>query len=156
VQVESQPSQALVHQLNGAGSRIDVATAPVGAVQTAALPPPPGARGSAGRPAAAPAAPAPTDAEEALVPLRLPETVLQGAPDPGTLWIEAGSFGRSDYAARRAAQLADTGARAGSVRSAGQTSYTVRIGPIDSVARADALMQLVVQDGVIDARVVVE
>lgn len=158
VEVDPAPSQALAQQLNGAASRIDVQTAPVGSVQSASLPPPPGFRAAAPRgstPLADPSA-AGFETDEQVVPLHLPEAILQVAPMPGTLWIIAGSFGRAAYARRRAAQLADTGAVTGIVHDAGQTSYTVRIGPIDTIAAADSLMQQVIRDGVSDARVIVE
>ena len=90
------------------------------------------------------------------VPLRLPETVQQVGANPGTLWIDAGHFGRADYAQRRAAQLAGTGAQASRVSSGGQTGYAVRIGPLDSVARADAVLAQVMQAGVMDARIEVQ
>jgi rare lipoprotein A len=156
VQVESAPSQALAHQLNGAAGRLDVQTAPRAAVQEAALPPPPGARGSAGLGGSAASADPAVDPVEESVPLHLPETVLQAAPAPGRLWIDAGHFGRAEYARRRAAQLADAAAFVEVTRGAGQTTYTVRIGPIDTVSEADSLMESVIRDGVSDARVVVE
>jgi rare lipoprotein A len=156
VQVESGPSQALARQLNGGANRIEVATAPRGAVQSDALPPPPGARGSAGRQALLDPAAAASDPAEPAVPSRLPETVISMPPSPVTYWIDAGSFGQPGYARTRAAQLADTGAAQRIVRNGGQTSYTVRIGPIDSVTRVDSLMQQVLRDGVSDAHVVVE
>jgi hypothetical protein len=93
---------------------------------------------------------------EATVPLRLPETVMQMAPAPGRLWIDAGHFGRAEYARRRAAQLVDARAFVVTTSGFGGPTYTVRIGPIDTVTAADSLMQVVVRDGVFDARVVVE
>jgi rare lipoprotein A len=156
VEVEPVPSQALAHQLNGAGSRLDVQTAPVGAVQEAALPPPPGAHGSQAERAVGTNHEAVLDSSEESVPLRLPETVTVVPVSATMLWIDAGNFGQAQYARQRATQLSGAGARVGIVPGSGQTRYTVRIGPIDNVAKADSLMQQVVRDGISDARVVVE
>jgi rare lipoprotein A len=156
VAVETRASQQLARALNGGADRVEVATAPLDAVQSDALPPPPGIRGSAGLQTKRDASIAASDPVEEPVPLHLPATIATGPASPYTYWIEAGSFGQSSYARQRAAQLADTGAIERIVHNGGQTSYTVRIGPIDSVARVDSLMQQVVHDGVSDARVVVE
>jgi rare lipoprotein A len=156
VEVEAGPSTALARQLNSTAGRVEVALAPRTAVQSDALPPPPGARGSAGRQAKPDAAAPASETPEPAVPLRLPEAVMSVSASPVTYWIEAGSFGQGSYASQRAAQLADTGAAERIVRLGRQTSYTVRIGPIDSVARVDSLMQQVVRDGVGDAHVAVE
>jgi len=152
VQVESAPSQALAAALHG--NTLAIETAPLAKVQAESLPPPPGARGVTRAAVAGPAAPA--EEAAAVVPDRLPEQVIQMPASPGTLWIEAGRFGRAEYANRRAAQLAGTGAGVGRVSSGGQTSYTVRIGPLGSVAEADRTLREVIADGVIDARIEVE
>ncbi|MBV9784575.1 MAG: SPOR domain-containing protein, partial [Acidisphaera sp.] len=154
VRVEPGPSHALAEALHA--EPLAVAAAPVGAVQASALPPLAGARQAELRPL--PSGPAPAEQQAATVPsvpLRLPERVVQTVPAPGTLWIEAGSFSRAEFAARRRAQLADTGAQMERAIIDGQPTYSVRIGPYASVAEADGALDRVVRDGVTDARIVV-
>jgi len=157
VQVDGAASHALAEALHGGAPPIEVASAPIGTVQQSALPPPPGARASGGPDAspaqAAPEAPPPP---ALAVPLRLPAVVTQAAPAPGTLWIDAGSFSRAEFANRRRAVLADTGAAVSRALIDGQASYSVRIGPLASVAEADRTLDRVIRDGVVDASIVVE
>jgi rare lipoprotein A len=158
VQIEAVPSQALMEELGAGSAAVAVAPAPVGAVQADFLAPPPGvpvsprARSAlAGRVESGF-----TDVATAPPPLRLPESVLQVPPSPGILWIDAGHFGRMEYANRRAAQLSGTGARVERALIGNTTSFSVRIGPLSSVAQADATLDQVVRSGVTDASIVVE
>lgn len=155
VRVLEMPSRAAAAALGG-GPQLRLATAPVGAVQAASLAPPPGVRGTAGV-APAGAAPAPAQAEAAAVPLRLPERVTQTAPEPGlSLWIDAGRFTNAGPASRRRAALAGLGASTRASRIGRQVFYRVMIGPLGSVAQADAMLDRAMRAGVTDARIVVE
>jgi rare lipoprotein A len=158
VEIEALPSQALMEQLHGGAAAIAVAPAPIGAVQADSLAPPPGVQVSprAGAAGAGRAEAVSTDVANAPPPLRLPETVLQLPPAPGTLWIDAGHFGRMEYASSRAAQLSGTGARVERTLIGNTNSFSVRIGPLSSVAQADATLDQVVRAGVTDASIVVE
>jgi rare lipoprotein A len=158
VQIEAGPSQALMEQLHGGAAALSVVAAPVGAVQADSLAPPPGVAISprAGSAVARPAPASPDAAASGPPPLRLPEAVLLVSPSPGVLWIDAGHFGRADYANRRAAQLSATGARVERSLIGNSSSFSVRIGPLSSVAQADATLDQVVRAGVTDASIVVE
>lgn len=159
IELDPEKSQALAQEAHGGSGGIAIAAAPVGAVQATPLAPPGAAASSQ------PALPAPVASDApgkpdplalAAVPLRLRETVTQVAPQPGTLWIECDSYTHYAYADRERAKLAGLGAqvlRRGS--GAGETD-TVRIGPIASVAEADALLNRVLRSGVGSAQIVVK
>jgi rare lipoprotein A len=139
---------------------LQVATAPKGAIATASLAPPPGAVASdRGRTAAAlPEAPAaPAAAAAAQVPLRLPEQVWQGAPAPGRLYVECGSFSGLQYASIMQAQLVGLGARITTDYYAPrEAAYRVRLGPFDDTASADAALDRALAAGVSDGRIIVD
>jgi rare lipoprotein A len=157
VELDQAPSEALAQQLQGGLGGLKVAAAPVGAVQAVTLPPPPG-MGSAVAPSLsdAPAPRGPDPLAAIAVPLRLPPVVTQTAPAPGTLWVECDTFSSIVYAERERARLAGIGAAI--VRSgAGRTERdTVRIGPIATIAEADAVLNRALGSGVRGARIVVE
>lgn len=152
LEVQEGDSQAAQDVLPGA-PKLALTAAPRGTVEVASLPPPPGARGSAGSlalvlaaaPAAGVAAPA----------MRLPETVRQVAPDPGRLWIDLGSFPTYEFANIRRAAVARLGATVASVLHGRTETFRVTIGPIDDVAQADRLLDQAVAAGIPDAQIVV-
>lgn len=157
-ELDAEKSQALAQELHGGAGRLAIAAAPVGAVQATPLAPP-------GQASAQPTSPAPPDASGrpgpdslalAAVPLRLPETLTQVAPQPGTLWIECDSFTHYAYADRERARLAGLGAQVLRRGIGAGENDTVRIGPIGSVAEADVLLNRVLRSGVGSARIVVE
>jgi rare lipoprotein A len=141
--------------------RIVVAAAPRTAVETEALPPPPGARVAPTTRSATPfPAPPPAPPPVQTASLRtesLPQTLTHGVATPGTLWVQAGAFGSAQNAERMRARLAAVGpARTSPVTSAGRTLYRVRLGPARSVAEADRLLAATVRAGAGDARIVVD
>jgi len=152
-------SRWLVAELKAGDPPLPVAVAPADAVTVEWLPPPAGAKQSSSlrrapegpRPAAAvPVASAP-------VPLRLPEQVTQVAPRPGAFYVEAGAFAGLQYAELLRARLAFLGARTSTSYDAPRDrAYRVRIGPLGSVAEADAILQRTTSAGVADARIVAE
>ena len=75
------------------------------------------------------------------------------AVDPGQLWIDAGRFSGRRYAARVAAITGGFVRQDGLGRS---TIYMVRVGPLPTVAAADAALDQVLSAGVTGARIVVE
>ena len=159
-QVRVQVMEAESRQLAAALAEtvpLAVATAPLAKVGTETLAPPAGAPAAAAPPTVAPASPgvAGRDAP-ASVPLRLPEQVWQGAPAPGMLYIDCGSFTRRQYAGLMAQRLAALGARvlAGTAAPA-EAAYRVRIGPLREVAEADAMLARALQGGAADASIVV-
>lgn len=135
--------------------RLAIETAPRAAVAAESLAPPPGARGASAAPvvpAAAPAAAAPAAARPA--DIALPETVTTGAPRPGQLFVEAGTFSRADAAQRLAARI--PGARIEPFGLRGERQFRVRLGPWSDVAPADAALERTLGSGVSGARILVD
>jgi rare lipoprotein A len=160
VQVEEAESRQLAAELNGGDApHLQIATAPQAAVKTEMLAAPAGAQQAAqARSAAAqPAPPTPTSSPVPSVPLRLPETVTQVVPRSPMLYVEAGSFGRLEYAEILRARLAALGAQTSTSYDAPrERAYRVRIGPLPNLARADAMLDRTLRAGVTDARIIAE
>jgi rare lipoprotein A len=139
------------------GAKIAVAAAPTGSVQTESLTPPAGATQSAGahapaatKPNAAPGPPA--DAP----PLRLPEAVTAVPVRPTVLLIDCGDFSRLEYAEALRVRLAQLGASTTTRYDAPRDrAFMVRIGPLPSVAAAEAMRRRARAAGAVDARIVV-
>jgi rare lipoprotein A len=135
--------------------RLAVASAPRDIVQATDLPPPPGIRQSPARAAAIR-----TDSTDAVpvasFPLRLPETVTQGPPQPGRFWVRLDTFEDYQYAAIQRARLIALNPAIISLRVGRGRQYRVQIGPFDSVPRADAVLDKALGAGIPDARIVVE
>ena len=138
----------------GGEPRMSIAAAPVGSVTSASLPPLAGAREESGHVLSAAPAVSATDAPAPVQ--RLPETVTQGAPRPGRLWVRLDTFQSYEYAAIEQARLAGLSPRIDRIFVGRTESYRVIIGPIGSVAEADAVVDQAVRAGVNDARIVVE
>ncbi len=170
-------SQAAQNALSGA-PKLEIATAPRGAVEAASLAPPPGARGSArgtagsGVPGAGTSdlgtsgpgtsgqqTPGATQGTplgaEAGPAMRLPETVTQVAPERGALWIDLGGFPTYEFANMQRAAVAQLGATIVSEMHGRGEIFKVTIGPIPDVAQADRLLDAAVASGITDARIVV-
>jgi rare lipoprotein A len=141
--------------------RLEIAAAPLGAVERETLAPPPGATQAArvreARPlprAAAASAAAPATA--AITPDRLPERVTRVAAARGTLWIEAATFSRRDMADRQAARLSGLRARVEPQGPRGRQTFRVRLGPFNSVPEADRALEGSIRAGVSEARILVD
>ena len=152
LQVLSGPSQAAAQRVPGAPS-LAIASAPLGAVASASLPPPPGARQESGH--AVVAAVARPDAPDS-VPDAVPEIVTEGPPQPGRLWVRLDTFQSYQYAAVEQARLAGLSPRIERIFAGREESFRVMIGPIGSVAAADAAVEQAIRAGIPDARIVVE
>jgi rare lipoprotein A len=165
IEVVGEPSRALASGLpNTETPPLEIAAAPMAAVERETLAPPPGASqaarvrqarqfpgASGGGPASAGTASAP--------PLRLPERVTRVAASPGQLWIETATFSRRDMADRQAARLAGLRARVdqlGGRGRGGQPSFRVRLGPFATVAEADRALEATLRAGVSEARILVD
>jgi len=151
VQLDTALSHRVVDQIGG--PKLDIKTAPTTLVRAESLPPP----GSAAKPGAATvigaAAPEITGP---LVPERMPEVLHAVAPEPGQLWLRAGSFARFQYANILAAKLAGLGGDVLRSREGRQQVFAVRAGPFATVAEADAALRRALGAGVVDARITVE
>ena len=147
------PSEAAEQRVPGAPN-LPIAAAPLGAVTSASLPPPVGARQENGRaPLAAAAQPSLSAAEPSD---QVPETVTQDQPRPGRLWVRLDTFQSYQYAAIEQARLAGLGPSIEQVFDGREQGFRVMIGPLGSVAAADAAVDQAVRAGIADARIVVE
>jgi rare lipoprotein A len=159
IAVNGEASRALTSGLpNPEAPQVQVAAAPVGAVQREDLAPPPGAA-QAARVRQAPtlpgaglagAGPAPSTAPP---PGRLPEQVTRGWPQPGRLFVETATFSRRDLADRQAARI---GGRVEAIGPRNSQSFRVRIGPLPNVADADRALERTLRSGVSEARILVD
>jgi rare lipoprotein A len=153
VVLDGNASRAAIEGLAGQTAPLPIATAPVGRVERESLAPPEGARGvtQAVQTTPRPEAVTATTTRE---PERLPEQVIQGAPSPGRIWLEAGRFFRRDLAQAQAARI---GGRAEPLGPPGrQQQWRVRAGPYASIAEADAALARALAMGQPDLRLAVE
>ncbi|MCW8308278.1 SPOR domain-containing protein [Acidiphilium sp. PA] len=137
----------------GAGPHLTAA--PVAGVQSAALPPPPGAAGSAGpiTPAAhTPVARLTRTAAATASPSGVVHTV---PPDPGPLYVEIAGFGTGSDAQQTLDRLAGLPGSVVPQSREGRTLYAVELGPYHSVASADAALHQVLARGVPDPEITV-
>ncbi len=160
LELQPEPSRALAEGLTPGPTTnrpvLAMTAAPVGRVERETLDAPAGARQAAPRAQATRAAVLPVEASTApnLPPLRLPETQQQGAPAPGRLYLEAGTFFTPSLAQAQAARI---GGRAEPIgpRSR-QQEFRVRAGPFNTVAEADAALARARAAGLPELRIVVE
>ncbi len=157
IEVQEAASRALADALAADRDRIAVTAAPTASVLEEALPPP----GSAARAAAERTVPAPSPAAAAApaptVLPRLPEQLARYPVRATELFVDLGAFSGPTYARRLAARLADLGARLDTDYAAPRDrAWRVRIGPLASVAEADAMLDRTLAAGVVDARIVVD
>lgn len=147
------PTEAVQEHVGGVPMP-HVARAPRRDVVATPLAAPPGARQETGHAVMASSlvtAPAPD-----LRPWRLPQTVTQGTPHPGQLWVRLGSFQSYEYAAIQRAKLIGLPVRIAPAPDSSSERFRVMAGPFDSVAQADAALYQAIRGGVPDARIVVE
>jgi rare lipoprotein A len=156
VRVEFLPAES--HQVVdalGGRPQLAISTAPRGDIQASDLPPP-GSAASAG-PERTIGEGVPERPGTAAVPARMPEIVMQSYADPGTLEIQLSTFSSYAPANRQRALVADLSPRIDEERNGRNVSYTVRIGPIATIAEADAkLARIIRTGGAPDARIVVD
>lgn len=85
-----------------------------------------------------------------------PAEVIQGAPGPTNMYVQAGAFSQFENAHRLQAQLIPIGAAQISPIFIGETQmFRVRLGPIDSLESADQLLDRVIKAGYNDAQLIV-
>jgi rare lipoprotein A len=151
LQLLPQQSHDAVDAVPGA-PKLKVAAAPRGEVQQSDLPPP----GSVAR-VSAHATPVTAAAEQVgVTDLRLPETLTQASPDPGSLYVQLSTFQNFQYADIQRARVGGLGARIASTREGRVQTHRVIIGPFTTVQQADVVLDQVLRAGVTDARIVVE
>jgi rare lipoprotein A len=135
--------------------------APAGTVVTQKLPP--GQSAPATAPVQPPASssvvglPKPSPAQAAATMPSLNGSISYAPVKPTNIFIQAGAFLQQSNALKLTQQLATLGqTRITPARIGAQTFYRVRLGPIQRVEDADALLQKVIGTGQPDARIVVE
>jgi rare lipoprotein A len=153
LEVLPEESHAVADQLADA-PRLAMNAAPRGTVEVAELPPPPGVRSSASRPVTRPVGAA--DDAPRTVPAVLPETVTQGPPSSGRLWVRLDTFEEYQYANVQRARVAGLRPRIVSVFEDKTHRFRVEIGPIDDVRQAETTLDQALSAGIPDARIVVE
>ncbi|WP_234703832.1 septal ring lytic transglycosylase RlpA family protein [Rhodospirillum centenum] len=117
---------------------------------------PPQQERPAGRPAPVPTGVPGRTAEDGRF---LPAPVVEQRPvsGPQRLWVQAGAFTIYDNANRLRAKLSRIGPTLISTAMVGNTEFfRVRVGPLPTVERADAVLAQVIADGSNAARVIVE
>ncbi len=74
------------------------------------------------------------------------------------IYVQVGAFGSEENVAKARARLSAIGQRASvsQTRSAGMTLHRVRVGPLDTVDRADSLLNQIIQAGLTEAKIVVD
>ena len=162
VQVLPGPSEQIALSLPG-GPQLAIARAPLGAVSVSALPPlgsaatAPGPRTAPGTvpPAASAALPA-SPSLTSLAPDERPGALSQVSLNPGAIWVRAGLFTDQEYASLQAAALARFSPEMIPRYGGGTFQVEVRIGPFQSVAEADSVLNQVLRSGAAGARLVVE
>lgn len=153
-QEESRALAAAAPRPAEAAPLLPIATAPRPRLEGESLAPPPGARAAgAAAPAPAAAPPAAPPPAQPAPPLRLPEQVEQGAPQPGRLMLEAGRFSAEAPARQQAARI---GARVEPVGAGRARQWQVRQGPFPTVAAADAALARALAAGLMDSRLLVD
>ncbi|WP_316976508.1 septal ring lytic transglycosylase RlpA family protein [Shumkonia mesophila] len=149
-------------QVASADSPLAVDRIPKPSVNSESLPPPPGAKVAAGRPApklpsAQPAPPrddTPLDTGALANPVV--DAVATVAVAPTQIFIQAGAYSVYDNANRAAARLTNVGnVGIASALVNNRDVYRVRVGPLASVEEADTALEQVMRAGYNDARIVV-
>ena len=148
-------SHAAADALPGAPS-LEVATAPRTGVAEQQLAAPAGASRASALPATPVSQLAPAVVLPAAPPMRLPETATQTTPEPGSLWVQVGSFLGYRYAAIQRVRLAALHPQIVTGETAGQQEFRVRLGPFATIPEADTALDQALAAGVPDARIVVE
>lgn len=137
---------------------------PRGDVAAQQLPPPPGVKQAVPRRAEPTARVASADDRVELPTVARSEAdavpdeaeLRQLAVQPSSIFVQAGAFSLAENANRLRAQLSWIGpSEITNVVVKGQEIFRVRIGPLQSVSNADDVLQQVLQQGIMDAHIIV-
>lgn len=153
IMVEAEMSRALANRTAGRQvEALPVDAAPRAAVRSETLAPPPGAR-DAGSAPPRPVASEATPTALVFPEVAIPSAVIAGAPQPGRLVVEAGTFSRADAAGVQLARLRSLGASVEQRGRGTSASYRVRIGPLATLDEADRMLERVLASGVSEAAI---
>ena len=129
----------------GGGLEIDVAAAPRPQVAVDDLPPPAGVDV------------APVEGFQPTLGLGIEPGVMLFEVAPTDMYVQAGAFAIYESANKLRSELEYLGQVAiSSINIGGRQLYRVRIGPIASVARTDATLAVVIDQGHAEARIIIE
>jgi len=148
-------SHAAAEAVPGAPS-LAMTAAPRGVVVVAELAPLPGVRQGGGRPLPVVAVAGGERPVVAAPPMRLPETVLQTTPRPGQLMVRLDTFDTYQYAVVQRAKMGGSNATIVTVLEGRTRRFTVEVGPLPSIAAADAVLDRALASGIPDARIMVD
>lgn len=155
---DGKPGRRIAGKGDHAGIGKTVARAvPAGTVDGGALPPPSGSTGAP--PMVEPAGGPDVVPTPVASPMDQPDGTVRDVPVPtvGGVYVQAGAFLARENAERLLARLKSIAAFTISPkRQDGKMYYRVRVGPIDSVEEADAILEKVLMDGQKGAAIVVE
>ena len=133
-----------------------VSAAPAGIVSSNALPPVAGVSVAETRPVTS----LPTAVSETVTASALPavdgQVSVVPVPAVTAIYVQAGAYGTFENANRVAARLSGAGAQISQVEREGRTLYRVRMGPVQDVGTADAVLFQVQSLGHNDVGIVVE
>ena len=132
--------------------KLALITAPVMAVEQSDLPPPGSSPGTASTPRPVSETPSQTPSPRITA---MPEAITQVAPDPGSLYVELGTFQNYRYAELQRAYVGGLGARVVATGEGRRSSFRVEIGPLADVREADSMLDRVLGAGVTEARILV-
>ncbi|WP_428483222.1 RlpA-like double-psi beta-barrel domain-containing protein [Rhodopila sp.] len=155
LQVLPVESRAAVEAVPGA-PKLAISPAPRGPVEVVQLAPPSGVRQGRGRPLADAAVIKPIDETIVTPPLRLPEAVVRTIPQPNRLMVRLDTFDALHNAAVQQAKMSGAGARIVAFQEGRTRQFRVQIGPLQDVARADAVLLQALEYGIPDARIVID
>jgi len=152
----AQPSA--IAQVPAAAASPPAAAAPTGIVTADVLPPPPGATAAPPAPVAAKIVPKPIVGTASLAAAPQPDGKVTVVPVRKTaMFIQAGAFADAGNASRLQVKLASLGhAQIVPAVVGNQKFYRVRVGPIATLADADAMLDRVVAAGHPEARLIVD
>lgn len=159
VEIVADESRALAATMTGktefAQNTDKPAAAPLDAIASADLAPPPGAKVAPRTAASAP----PRTSHPAASPRPVaPDPVVKIVPvKPTHMYIQAGAFARYDNANRLSTRLQSLGpTKITQVNLGDQVMFRVRLGPIATLPQADNLLDRIVKAGYPDARLIVD
>ena len=144
IEIDGARSQALRDALQPAGTGL-IATPQSSVIQETL----PGAPGALRRSVPQPDATPPVDTQ-------IQGGAQAGSPDPGQIWLRAGTFGQIGFARLQANRLVVVAPRIERSGTGRAETFTVRAGPYATAAAADTALDQAVSAGVTDARIVVE
>jgi rare lipoprotein A len=98
----------------------------------------------------------PDQAATAAPPMRLPETITQTQPRPGTLMVRLDTFDDYRYAAVQRAKMGAYNTSIVNVYEGRTHRFRVQVGPLPSVAAADAVLDRALASGIPDAKIMVD